>query len=122
MSQWRFNDVRVKNNWILRIFAEKGQLSNFRHKSQEYAILMGCLAYEKKHNYYNIHRKFQVRSTFCGSGGNHPPVPNFDSLPLPLPQGREIIFFFCAKLTGKDNPTINKLMVELWVLADRKNP
>ena len=45
-------------------------------------------------DYYNIHRKFQVHTTNIfvqeqkqiSQGGNHPPTPNFDSLPYPYPR------------------------------------
>ena len=32
-SQWRFNDVRVTKNWILRIWMKIGQISNFHQNS-----------------------------------------------------------------------------------------
>ena len=43
-SQWRFNDVRVTKNWILRILDENRPNFKFSPKSYEYAILMGFLA------------------------------------------------------------------------------
>ena len=47
-----------------------------------------------------------------------PPTPNFDSLTLPLPEGRMVKIFF-AKMTAKEDPTIscNHLVAETSVLA-----
>ena len=52
-------------------------------------------------------------------GGNHSSLPL--TLTLLLPQGR-VVNIFCAKMSGKDDPTIScsHLMVELSVLAGWK--
>ena len=100
-SQWRFNDVRVTKNWILRILDEKRPNFKFLQK------ILGICDFDggfwlivKGNNYYNIHRKFQVHSNkyFCiGAKTNiarwqPPPLPLWQ-LTLPLPKGRVVKFF-----------------------------
>ena len=106
-SQWRFNDVIVRNNRILQIFAENMLIFKFSPKilgkcDFDGVFPGGVLLIMKGNDYFDIHRKFQVHSTsIFGLGAKTKnrevattqSTPNFDSLPYPYTQGRVVKMF-----------------------------
>ena len=65
----------------------------------------------KENDYYNTHRNvFVWEQNQISQGGNHPPTPNFDSLPYVFPYPRvweyflkiyfSFIYSFYSKMTG----------------------
>ena len=61
-SQWRFNDVRVTKNWILRILDKYAKFQIFAKNPRNMRFWWGFWLIVKGNDYYNIHRKFEVRA------------------------------------------------------------